>query len=654
MATARVPLLDLTGHLPESYAPPSVAIDAQTATDAAAAALASEGAAAESEANAGQAKTDAEAARDLALGYRDDAEGYAGTAAIDAQTATTKAAEALDSANDAAGVLAGALQTGGGLVTAAGVIVGDGVANDGPALNALFAAAAGKVVIIPAGMTVRTTSTLTPASGTTVVAHGARFVCDTAGASAELLGINGVTAVTIIGGTWDGNKDAYGGTSDQRHAINVAGSSHIVITDATVTGAQGDGIYIGDQITPSSYITLARIRSYAHRRNGLTLTAVTHFADTESTYEGQSGQHPMAGLDIEANLADVVVDDVTFTGCRFAGNDQYGIIISQPNIATARQGGITFIGCSFDSNGGTVPGVNGNYGMRLHNATNVRFIGGQIRGNLTNGVMLTGTTGRDITFDAVEISANGGYGLYVPASTPVERLAMNGCIIRDNSATTPGAADGIWLESGTKLSIIGCISTGANQRYGLRTSAAVTYLTAVANNFANNGTADVSLADDTATRLALGRLTSAFATPTITGNVVVSDGSVAGSRAAAGDTAYSATIIGEAQPRLLIRADGDMRFGDGASAGDTRLYRSAADTLRTTDTFIADAGLQTAAAISSTATGGTGYLELREQSADPATQADRGRLFVKDNGSGKSQLCVRLGVGAVQIIATEP
>lgn len=32
MATARVPLLDLTGHLPESYAPPSVALDAATAT----------------------------------------------------------------------------------------------------------------------------------------------------------------------------------------------------------------------------------------------------------------------------------------------------------------------------------------------------------------------------------------------------------------------------------------------------------------------------------------------------------------------------------------------------------------------------------------------------------------------------------------------
>lgn len=92
MATARVPLLDLTGHLPESYAPPSVAIDAQTATTKAGEALSSASA-------ASGAKTAAESARDLALGYRDTASGHA-------DTATTKAAEALASANSAAGTLA--------------------------------------------------------------------------------------------------------------------------------------------------------------------------------------------------------------------------------------------------------------------------------------------------------------------------------------------------------------------------------------------------------------------------------------------------------------------------------------------------------------------------------------------------------------------
>lgn len=50
------------------------------------------------------------------------------------------------------------------------------------------------------------------------------------------------------------------------------------------------------------------------------------------------------------------------------------------------------------------------------------------------------------------------------------------------------------------------------------------------------------------------------------------------------------------------------------------------------------------------------YIEMTEQSGgDPdAPGADRGRLYVKDNGAGKSQLCVRFNTGAVQVLATEP
>lgn len=40
---------------------------------------------------------------------------------------------------------------------------------------------------------------------------------------------------------------------------------------------------------------------------------------------------------------------------------------------------------------------------------------------------------------------------------------------------------------------------------------------------------------------------------------------------------------------------------------------------------------------------------------DPgAPAANRGRLYVRDNGSGKSQLVVRFATGAVQVLATEP
>jgi len=50
----------------------------------------------------------------------------------------------------------------------------------------------------------------------------------------------------------------------------------------------------------------------------------------------------------------------------------------------------------------------------------------------------------------------------------------------------------------------------------------------------------------------------------------------------------------------------------------------------------------------------SGYLELNEMTEPAAGAADTARLFLKDNGSGKTQLCVRFSSGATQVIATQP
>lgn len=49
-----------------------------------------------------------------------------------------------------------------------------------------------------------------------------------------------------------------------------------------------------------------------------------------------------------------------------------------------------------------------------------------------------------------------------------------------------------------------------------------------------------------------------------------------------------------------------------------------------------------------------GYFEMVERTAPSAPAANRGRLFVRDNGSGKSQLCIIFSSGAIQVIATQP
>lgn len=50
----------------------------------------------------------------------------------------------------------------------------------------------------------------------------------------------------------------------------------------------------------------------------------------------------------------------------------------------------------------------------------------------------------------------------------------------------------------------------------------------------------------------------------------------------------------------------------------------------------------------------SGFVEMAEVTAPAAPAANTARLFVQDNGSGKTQLAVRFPTGAVQTIVTEP
>ncbi len=49
----------------------------------------------------------------------------------------------------------------------------------------------------------------------------------------------------------------------------------------------------------------------------------------------------------------------------------------------------------------------------------------------------------------------------------------------------------------------------------------------------------------------------------------------------------------------------------------------------------------------------TNYLEFGEIVAPAAPSADLGRLFVRDNGAGKTELCIRMSTGAIIVLGTE-
>jgi hypothetical protein len=61
----------------------------------------------------------------------------------------------------------------------------------------------------------------------------------------------------------------------------------------------------------------------------------------------------------------------------------------------------------------------------------------------------------------------------------------------------------------------------------------------------------------------------------------------------AASTAFDVFVSGDSNARIAVDAGGKMTWGSGSAAGDVNLYRSAANALKTDDTFQAAAGLLT-------------------------------------------------------------
>lgn len=68
-----------------------------------------------------------------------------------------------------------------------------------------------------------------------------------------------------------------------------------------------------------------------------------------------------------------------------------------------------------------------------------------------------------------------------------------------------------------------------------------------------------------------------------TANALATDDHLLSVRSATGDAAFSARISSDGNGRFIVRASGNLEWGDGTAAPDTTLYRASADVLRTSD-----------------------------------------------------------------------
>ena len=69
---------------------------------------------------------------------------------------------------------------------------------------------------------------------------------------------------------------------------------------------------------------------------------------------------------------------------------------------------------------------------------------------------------------------------------------------------------------------------------------------------------------------------------------ITSDGYIAVTRGAAGNTVIQSKVSGDSVNRFLVEVDGSLNWGNGSSARDVNLYRSSSTMLETDDAFTAD------------------------------------------------------------------
>lgn len=139
--------------------------------------------------------------------------------------------------------------------------------------------------------------------------------------------------------------------TEQAHCIDIIGSTKGLVENLTLKNGDGDGLYIGPDITgdrvPSEDITAKGLIIDAARRNGISITAARRVLIKDSTIQNVSGTSPQASIDIEPNDESDPCVDITVRNVRSVDTTQCGFLVSvSQQDSTSEAMSILFDQCS--------------------------------------------------------------------------------------------------------------------------------------------------------------------------------------------------------------------------------------------------------------------------------------------------------------------
>jgi Right handed beta helix region len=380
-------------------------------------------------------------------------------------------------------------------------VVGDGIADDGAALNALLSTAAtlGIPVVLAPLSTVFTTVGIVIPSNTRLNGNRATIKCGIAGLYTPTVGIANASNVLIENLVIDGNKAAFGATTEWKHGVGMRAATNVILRNVTSNTNKGDGVYLAGAVAGSysERITLDNVTCEHNHRNGLSLISAKTVRVLGGSYSYTSGTFPKCGIDIEPNYDNDVIQDVSFDGIVAKGNDESGLLVVLRDTPTVPQEGIQATACNFSGN--TRAGVD------LYKAYHVGLTDCAINDNVSSGIT-SDVTIKHLTVRGGTIMRNGNRGIYAWGKIMTDWL-VSGVKILDNvgygislNYDAGGTTSGFVIESNT----IGNDTT-THQQYGILVGGAAFTNVSILNNDVRSNTANgLVLSDDAATRITRG------------------------------------------------------------------------------------------------------------------------------------------------------
>ena len=154
-----------------------------------------------------------------------------------------------------------------------------------------------------------------------------------------ILAIRNVKNVTIIGGNLIGDKSLNNG--EWGYGINIFASDNVLINNVKISNCLGDSININGNdypsegaITHSSNVRIINCELFESRRQGISVEACDTCLIDNNYIHHINGTNPEYAIDIEKNIENQVLNNITISNLRAENNTHGSILLYSDNTNT--------------------------------------------------------------------------------------------------------------------------------------------------------------------------------------------------------------------------------------------------------------------------------------------------------------------------------